>query len=62
MIHPLAGKKVPKEMLENISSLVSAYYTLKPDVEVDAQKVSFEHRDTEDVPIKGVLTKIIFWL
>ncbi len=41
MLHPLAGKKAPKEMLENIPSLVSAYYTLKPDVNIDTQKVSF---------------------
>ena len=41
MAHPLAGKKVPKEMLENIPSLISAYYSLKPDPKIESQRVSF---------------------
>lgn len=41
MIHELAGKKAPKEILENIDALLEAYYANKPDVKKQAQKVSF---------------------
>ncbi len=41
MPHPLAGKRVPKDMLENIPSLISAYYSLKPDPKIESQRVSF---------------------
>ena len=41
MISSLAGKKAPKEILENIPKLISSYYTKKPDVSIDTQKVSF---------------------
>ncbi|NCC23744.1 MAG: alpha-D-glucose phosphate-specific phosphoglucomutase [Deltaproteobacteria bacterium] len=39
--HPLAGRPVPDEDLANIPALVSAYYTLSPDPEEPAQRVSF---------------------
>ena len=41
MAHPLAGKPVPKNLLENIPDLISAYYTLKPDPSVETQRVAF---------------------
>ncbi len=40
-VHPLAGKPAPKDMLENIPRLVSAYYTLAPDPADPSQGVSF---------------------
>ncbi|MCP4164333.1 MAG: alpha-D-glucose phosphate-specific phosphoglucomutase [Chloroflexi bacterium] len=40
-LHPLAGKPAPKELLANIPRLVTAYYTLKPDVADPGQQVSF---------------------
>jgi len=40
-LHELAGKPAPKEMLVNVPRLVSAYYTLQPDVNEAAQKVEF---------------------
>ena len=39
--HPLAGKPAPKELLPNIPRLISAYYTLRPDVADPGQQVSF---------------------
>ena len=48
-IHKLAGKPAPREMLVNIPRLMSAYYTLKPDPNIPAQRVSFGtsgHRGT----------------
>ena len=40
-IHPLAGKPVPKSMLVNVAELISAYYTLQPDVTQQAERVTF---------------------
>jgi phosphoglucomutase len=40
-MHPLAGKPVPRELLINIPRLVSSYYTLKPDGNIPAEKISF---------------------
>jgi phosphoglucomutase len=40
-IHPLAGKPAPKDRLVYLPSLVSAYYTGKPDPAVPEQQVSF---------------------
>ncbi|RRS30345.1 MAG: phosphoglucomutase [Epsilonproteobacteria bacterium (ex Lamellibrachia satsuma)] len=37
----LAGQKVPKGQLENIPKLISAYYTLAPDIEQTEQRVAF---------------------
>lgn len=39
--HELAGKPVPPFMIPNIPKLVSAYYTLKPDVTVPEERISF---------------------
>jgi len=40
-MHPKAGEKAPKEMLENIPALISAYYNLKPNPDIPGQAVSF---------------------
>ena len=40
-MHPLAGKPAPDSILENIPRLVSDYYTVEPDVDDPAQRVSF---------------------
>ena len=40
-MHPLAGEKAPKEILENIPALIAAYYTLKPDPNNPQQRVAF---------------------
>ena len=40
-ISPLAGKKAPLELLENIPLLMADYYNLKPDVSNPDQTVSF---------------------
>jgi phosphoglucomutase len=39
--HPLAGQPAPDSVLENIPRLVSLYYSLQPDPEDPAQRVSF---------------------
>ncbi len=41
MIHKLAGKKAPIEILEDIEVLLKAYYTNKPNIQEQTQKVSF---------------------
>ncbi|HEY7390732.1 MAG TPA: phosphoglucomutase (alpha-D-glucose-1,6-bisphosphate-dependent) [Bryobacteraceae bacterium] len=40
-IHPLAGQPAPVSMLVDVPRLITSYYTLKPDVSVNSQKVSF---------------------
>jgi phosphoglucomutase len=40
-VHPLAGKKAPKEMLTNIPRLMSDYYTQKPNPADPVQRISF---------------------
>jgi phosphoglucomutase len=40
-IHPLAGTRPTPAMLVDVPRLVTSYYTLKPDVQVNSQKVSF---------------------
>lgn len=40
-LHPLAGKKPPREMLADIPALVTAYFTTVPDVSNPDQKVAF---------------------
>ncbi len=40
-IHPLAGKPAPQSMLVNVAELISAYYTLQPDVAEQAERVTF---------------------
>ena len=38
---PLAGQPPPREMLVNVSRLVSAYYTGQPDISQPGQRVTF---------------------
>jgi len=40
-LHPLAGKRPPKAMLINVPELISAYFTLTPDVKESTERVSF---------------------
>lgn len=40
-LHPLAGQTAPAAMLPNIAQLMAAYYSLKPDVAIASQQVSF---------------------
>ncbi len=40
-LHELAGKPAPRSLLINVPRLVSAYYTLRPDMADGAQRVSF---------------------
>jgi len=40
-LHPLAGKRPPKASLINVPKLISAYFTLTPDVQQSTQRVSF---------------------
>jgi phosphoglucomutase len=41
VMHPLAGKPVPPEMLPDIAKLVTAYYAEKPDPASAAERVQF---------------------
>ena len=40
-LHPLAGQPVPADMLENIPRICAHYYSLQPDLNDPAQRVSF---------------------
>jgi len=40
-VHPLAGKNVPPEILQNIPRLVTSYYALRPEKGRPEQKVAF---------------------
>ena len=40
-ISPLAGKPAPRSILVNVPELISAYYTLQPDMNVATQRVAF---------------------
>jgi len=40
-LHPLAGKPAPQSILTNIPRLVASYYSLKPDPNEPAHRVSF---------------------
>ncbi|MCI5224052.1 MAG: phosphoglucomutase, alpha-D-glucose phosphate-specific, partial [Candidatus Electrothrix sp. AR4] len=39
--HHLAGKPAPKSILVNVPELISAYFTLSPDVRRNTERVSF---------------------
>ncbi len=39
--HPNAGKLAPKSILVNVAELISAYYTKLPDINNNAQRISF---------------------
>lgn len=40
-VHPLAGKLAPKSILANVPELITAYFTLIPDMQTSAERVSF---------------------
>jgi phosphoglucomutase len=40
-LHELAGKPAPRSLLANITRLITAYYTHKPDISETTQRVSF---------------------
>ncbi len=40
-MHPKAGEKAPKALLEDIPTLIANYYNLTPDISDPAQRVSF---------------------
>lgn len=40
-LHPLAGKPAPPSLLINVPEVIAAYYTLTPDSDVSAERVSF---------------------
>ena len=41
MLHPLAGKPAPPDILVDVPKLVSAYYTLHPDAADPLEQVAF---------------------
>ena len=49
----LAGKKAPKEILENIPSLISKYYTVYPNIEDESQLISFGTSGHRGSALKG---------
>jgi phosphoglucomutase len=51
--HALAGKPAPRELLANIPRLVSAYYTMQPDLADPAQRVSFGTSGHRGTSFKG---------
>ncbi len=40
-VHPLAGKPAPEEMLIDVTALIDAYYSVRPDAANPAEAVSF---------------------
>lgn len=40
-IHPQAGQLAPSDILVNVPKLISAYYALEPNADIDIEKVSF---------------------
>ena len=40
-VHPLAGKLAPQSILVNVPELISAYFTLTPDVQKSTERVAF---------------------
>jgi phosphoglucomutase len=49
----LAGKLAPPEILENIPRLVAAYYTIKPDISIPSNLVSFGTSGHRGCPLDG---------
>ncbi|MEA3289318.1 MAG: phosphoglucomutase (alpha-D-glucose-1,6-bisphosphate-dependent) [Campylobacterota bacterium] len=52
-MNPNAGKKAQKEILENIPNLISKYYTIYPDTNVETQKISFGTSGHRGSSLKG---------
>ena len=56
-LHPLAGKPVPVTARIDIPKLISAYYTIHPDPENSAQKVSFGTSGHRGSSLNGTLNE-----
>ena len=56
-LHPLAGKPVPVTARIDIPKLISAYYTVHPDPENSAQKVSFGTSGHRGSSLNGTLNQ-----
>ena len=52
-MHELAGKKAPRELLVDVSRLISAYRDIRPDPEDPAQRVSFGTSGHRGSSLKG---------
>ena len=52
-IHPLAGQPAPKSVLVNVPELISAYYTIKPDINNSTQRVAFGTSGHRGCSLKG---------
>lgn len=59
-IHPLAGSLAPSSVLVDISKLLAAYSSEKPDATVREQRVAFGTSGHRDLPSKNALTNGIF--
>jgi phosphoglucomutase len=57
ILHPLAGKPAPYQMLVNVPRLISAYYTTEPDMADPAQKVAFGTSGHRGSSLKGNFTE-----
>jgi len=56
-LHPLAGKPAPAEMLIDVSRLVSAYYSNRPDPANSLQQVSFGTSGHRGNPLDSTFTE-----
>jgi phosphoglucomutase len=56
-LHELAGKPAPPESLVNLSRLVSAYYTNRPDPRESTQKVAFGTSGHRGTSLKNTFTE-----
>jgi phosphoglucomutase len=52
-MHPLAGKKAPRELLTDIPDLVTAYFAVHPDPESPAERVAFGTSGHRGVSTRG---------
>ncbi len=52
-MHPLAGKKAPKEILTNVPDLVTAYFAVRPDPAAPEQRVAFGTSGHRGVSFRG---------
>lgn len=52
-ISPLAGKPLPHHLLVDVPKLVTAYYAIKPDMSVPAQRVAFGTSGHRGVSFEG---------
>src|SRR5262245_52189764 len=56
-IHPLAGKPAPRELLIDVSTLESAYYSRLPNVDDPQQHVSFGTSGHRGTSLNGTFTE-----